>query len=113
MPEPKRSSHEEANCKYKSGFWKWEDSQNCARKQSQPQAAVTSPQEGNTSTQQPAQSEAQRENAVRSSFSSYMQDEFPEEMSVGSNNAITLQMNARFQLSDTIRGREEKNKLRN
>ena len=87
----------EEKCKIKSGLWTWEYRRNGAQTQSQTQAAasVTSPQEENTSNQQAAQSEDQRENAVRSSFSSYMQDEFPEEMSVGSNNVTTPQMNAR------------------
>ena len=83
--------------KGKNGIWRWGE-QNGAQNQSQPQAAITNPQEENASTQQaaqPAQSDAQRENAVRSLFSSYLQDEFPEEMSVGSNNAMTPQMNAR------------------
>ena len=76
----------------------WRD-QRPTQTQSQSQAAVTNPQGENASIQQaaqPAQSKAQRENAVRSSFSSYLQDEFPEEMSVGSNNAMTPEMDARF-----------------
>ena len=95
VPEPKQSSHLEADCKYKSGTWEWKKKDGAP---AQPQAAIINPREENVATQeaaQPAQSKAARENAVRL-VCDYLQDEFPEEMLVSSNNATTSQLSGRI-----------------
>ena len=136
IPEPKRSSHEEKDCHFKNGQYTWREPRP-AQTQAPPQAAtlappqavVTSHQGGNYSSHQggnpsshqgdnssnqqgvPQQSEEQRENAVRSHFGGYLQNEFSDEMSVGSNNATTPRIQARVSVSavrhSTRKRREE------
>ena len=111
VPEPKRSSHMESECRYKSGEWEWKtQKKDGAPAKPQPQAAITNPQEENVATQEAAhtvQSEAARENAVRL-VCDYLQDEFPEEMSVGSNNATTSQISGRISaIRHNVRKRRE------
>ena len=118
IPEPKRSSHEEKDFRFKSGQYTWREPrpaqtqappQAAVTNQAPPQAAVTNPQgdnssnhqEGDSSNQQgmPHQSVEQRENAIRSHFGGYLQNELPDEMSVGSSNATTPRINARVSVS--------------
>ena len=88
VPEPKLSSHVESECNYKSGKLEWKPK----REGAPPQAAITSRQEEPETIPEaatPEQSEAARENAVRSACD-YLQDKFPPCMSVGSNSATIL-----------------------
>merc|ERR1711954_233473 len=100
IPEPKRSSHKEEECRFKSGQYTWREPKP-AQTQAPPQAAVTTHQGRNSSNQQggqssshqgaPQQTKEQRENAVRSHFLPYLQNKLPDEMSVGSSSATRLE----------------------
>merc|ERR1711954_105272 len=133
IPDPKRPSHQEHDCKFKNGEYTWRDRHPAQTAQAPPQTTQTPPQaagrvsptpstqqEENASNPQedPQPTEEQRENAVREHFG-YLHYNLPAKISGESNNSNRLDEPVETRISvsairhDTRRRREEQiNKLR-
>ena len=84
IPEPKRSSHQEPDCRYKNGELVWRDRHPAQTAQAPPQTTQNPPQED------PQPTEEQRENAIRDHFG-YLHYNLPAEISGESNNSNRLE----------------------
>ena len=116
IPEPKRSSHQEQNCHFKSGKYTWRDrqpaqTQATPQAQAPPQAAGRVDQGTDPATNQgeddPQPMEEQRENAVRDHFEGYLNDTLPEEISAGNSNATRESRVSVFAIRHSTRKRRE------
>merc|ERR1712081_160671 len=108
IPEPKRSSHEEHNCFFKKGKYKWVPPQTQAAPQAQaPRPAGRVDQGTDAAANQEQPTEEQRENAVRDYFDPYLNDTLPEEMTAGNSNATQEARVSVFAIRHNTRKRRE------